>query len=76
MQGVLYIQTPNNVSFSGNTNIQGVIVVENNPRAARRGNSLSFSGNVSAQGPDTLPASYGSCQISRVPSCSLPHSRR
>jgi hypothetical protein len=30
-QGVLYIETPNKVTFNGNANIQGVIVTQNNP---------------------------------------------
>jgi hypothetical protein len=56
VQGVLYIQTPNNVTFGGNLTIQGVIVVQNDPTGGTAGNALNFSGNVSASSINTLPA--------------------
>jgi hypothetical protein len=56
VQGVLYIQTPNNVTFGGNLTIQGVIVVQNDPTGGTAGNALNFSGNVAATSISTLPA--------------------
>jgi hypothetical protein len=53
---VLYIQTPNNVTFSGNLTVQGAIVVENDPKGGTAGNSLTFGGNVSATSISTLPS--------------------
>ncbi len=57
--GVLYVQTPNRVTFGGNVSIQGVIVVQNNPTGDITTNQLNFNGNVSATGVDTLPDTYG-----------------
>lgn len=56
VQGVLYIKTPNRVSFSGPTTIQGAIVVENNPQGTDATNLLSFTNKVTIQGMNTLPA--------------------
>jgi len=57
--GVLYIEAPNNVTFGGNLNVQGLIVVQNNPPGDLTTNSISFNGTVSTQGVSTLPSSYG-----------------
>ena len=54
VQGVLYIKTPNKVTFSGGCIIQGCVVVENNPQGTS--NTMTFSGGVTAQSIDTLPA--------------------
>jgi cytoskeletal protein CcmA (bactofilin family) len=54
IQGVLYVQSPNKVSFSGNLTITGCIVVANNPTGSA--NTLNFSGNVHAASISTLPA--------------------
>jgi hypothetical protein len=58
IQGVIYIETPNQVSFTGGVTIQGVIVVQNgavnNPSNP---NTIRFGGNVTHQGVETLPNS-------------------
>jgi len=54
IQGVLYVESPNKVSFSGNCTIAGCIVVADNPTGTT--NALTFSGNVSASSISTLPA--------------------
>jgi hypothetical protein len=54
VQGVLYIQTPNKVTFSGSCTIQGCVIVEDNPQGTS--NSLTFGGGVTAQSISTLPA--------------------
>lgn len=59
IQGVLYIETPNKVTFKGNAAIQGCIVTQNNPTGNISTNTLSFLGNVSVQSVDTLPESFG-----------------
>jgi Tfp pilus assembly protein PilX len=56
IKGVLYIMTPCSVTFQNALNIQGCIVVENNPKGDITKNLLSFTGQVTAQGIDTLPA--------------------
>ena len=55
IQGVLYIETPNNITFNGNVNVQGVIVTQNNPLGNLSTNILNFSGNVTATPVNTLP---------------------
>jgi hypothetical protein len=59
IKGVLYIEAPNKVEFGGNANIQGVIVVQNNPSGTLASNIIDFQGTVSATGVQTLPESYG-----------------
>jgi hypothetical protein len=59
IQGVLYIEAPNKVTFGGSVNVQGVIVTQNNPLGNLSTNILNFSGNVTAQPVDTLPESFG-----------------
>jgi hypothetical protein len=46
INGVLYVKAPNRVSFTGNTVINGAIVVENNVAYDPTRNSISFGGNV------------------------------
>jgi hypothetical protein len=51
VNGLLYIESPNAVSFSGNATINGVIVFENKGSSAV--NSLDFKGNVT---PTMIPS--------------------
>jgi hypothetical protein len=55
LRGVVYIETPNQITFSGGVTIQGVIVVQNNPTGDPTTNTIKFSGNVTHQGVETLP---------------------
>jgi hypothetical protein len=48
--GVLYIETPNKVTFTGGVTINGVIVVQNNPTGDVTTNTIKFGGNVSHAG--------------------------
>ena len=51
INGVMLIQAPNNVTFTGNTTITGVIVSQTGssaPAFNATSNTISFSGNVSA----------------------------
>jgi hypothetical protein len=59
IQGVLYIETPNKVTFNGNTTVQGVIVTQNNPIGNLTTNTITFKGNTSVTGVETLDASFG-----------------
>lgn len=52
--GVLYIETPNNVTFSGGVTVNGVIVVQNNPTGDTSTNTMTFRGNVAHNGVETL----------------------
>jgi hypothetical protein len=57
IQGVVFIETPNQIRFTGGVTIQGVIVVQNNPTGDVTTNSIHFGGNVTHQGVETLPNS-------------------
>jgi hypothetical protein len=65
VRGVLYIEGSNVIDFSGNSNLQAVIVTANDaPLPAISGgvitnNIISFSGSVAAQSVASLPASFG-----------------
>jgi hypothetical protein len=50
INGILYIESPNQVTFRGNATINGIIVFENKGNASV--NSLDFKGNVT---PTTIP---------------------
>ncbi len=55
IQGVLWIQSPNKVSFGGNLTITGVIVVDNNTTFNAATNQINFTGSVRASGVQNLP---------------------
>lgn len=59
IRGVLYIEKPNQVSFAGGVNIQGVIVTRDAGDNMYKTDTISFNGNVSSQGVETLPDSDG-----------------
>lgn len=60
INGVLWIQAPNVVSFRGNCTINGVIVCDTNGPFDPANNQLSFAGNVSATPVQNLdPNVYG-----------------
>ncbi|HSI35944.1 MAG: hypothetical protein ACAI43_10750 [Phycisphaerae bacterium] len=55
MTGVIYIETPNKITFTGGVTVQGVIVVQNNPTGDISSNEIKFGGNVLHQGVESLP---------------------
>jgi len=57
IRGVVYVETPNQITFTGSVTIQGVVVVQNNPTGTTATNSITFTGNVTHQGVETLPDS-------------------
>lgn len=59
INGVLYIETPNVVDFSGNADITGVIVGDGDYTDNSETNQLVFRGNVSSSSVAELPESYG-----------------
>ncbi len=54
IQGVVYIEAPNNVRFEGQTTLRGMIVTEPNV-AAVDNCQIHFAGHVDAYGVETLP---------------------
>jgi hypothetical protein len=58
IQGVVYVETPNKITFTGGVIIQGVIVVMNGAaNDPNNPNTIKFGGNVTHQGVETLPDS-------------------
>jgi len=55
INGIVYVEAPNNVRFNGNLVINGFIVTEDGGSLPLSGNQLTFSGNVSVPGVDALP---------------------
>ena len=55
INGILYIEAPNDVKFSGNVVINGFIVTSDGSSLPLSGNQLTFTGNVSVPGVDALP---------------------
>jgi hypothetical protein len=60
LKGVIYVQTPNRITFNGNASIQGVIVTDTENQVGNLNtNTISFSGSFDAKGVETLDPSYG-----------------
>ena len=60
INGVLYIQSPNVVTFKGNATINGVIVTDTTGSYDGVNNQINFGGTVSASPISTLnPATFG-----------------
>lgn len=55
LQGVVYIEQPNQVSFTGNLSITGLIVTQDAGDNAYTTNTIKFTGNTSSQGVSSLP---------------------
>ncbi len=55
LRGVLYIEAPNVVTFTGGVNITGTIVTDGDPGDNSGTNRLSFSGNVVGNSVSQLP---------------------
>ena len=56
IQGVIYIETPNKVTFDHNLTIQGVIVQQNDGTGDTTANQITFNSNTTLTGVETLPA--------------------
>lgn len=54
VQGILFIESPNTVTFRGNFNLQGILVFASSPNGENSSDLLDFRGNVSQQ---PLPSS-------------------
>ena len=59
IDGVLYVETPNVVSFSGDCVIRGIIVSQTPYLGSPATNILKFAGQVTSHDASTLDASYG-----------------
>jgi hypothetical protein len=57
--GVLYVETPNILTFSGTCTLRGVIASQTPPTGSLATNVLRFSGQATAFDASTLDASFG-----------------
>jgi hypothetical protein len=56
IQGVVFIETPNQITFTGGVTIQGVIVVDQSQyNGTVNTNTIRFGGNITHQGVETIP---------------------
>ena len=56
VQGVVYVEAPNVVTFDNNVVVRGAIVVQNDPPGSPAINKIVFNSNVRLYSMDTLPA--------------------
>ena len=56
INGVVYIQSPNKVTFQGDITLTGVIVCDKPATPSLTANQVIFSGNVTTYGVENLPA--------------------
>lgn len=54
IQGVLYVESPNKVTFSGRATVRGTIVMQDHA-VGQPANEIAFAGNVQAYDMSTLP---------------------
>jgi Tfp pilus assembly protein PilX len=59
MMGVIFIETPNVVTFSGNVNITGIIVGNGDVTDNSGTNRIDFMGTVNSSSVSNLPAEFG-----------------
>lgn len=57
--GVVYIETPNVVTFTGGTSVTGIVVGNGNPNDDSGTNQIIFRGNVSSRSVIELSGEYG-----------------
>ncbi|MFO8014921.1 MAG: pilus assembly PilX N-terminal domain-containing protein [Phycisphaerae bacterium] len=55
LYGVVYVESPNTVTFNGNTNLCGMVVCEEPTVENYNSNKLTFNGNLTASGVEYLP---------------------
>jgi hypothetical protein len=55
LEGIVFIETPNVVTFAGSTNVMGIIVGDGNMNDNSGTNQIVFLGNVSSQSVSQLP---------------------
>ncbi len=71
IRGVLYIAQPNNVKFTGNADITGMIVTDDAGDGVYDQNKITFTGNVTSQGVETLPAESKFAKLREMPGSML-----
>jgi hypothetical protein len=63
VRGIVFIESPNVVQFTGNADITGIIIGEGNLAFPSDENQLIFRGNVSSQSVSGLDAAFGDLRL-------------
>ena len=71
VNGVLYIQSPNKVSFAGKATINGVIVTDDPGPDGTEHNNIKFSGQTTLNGVESLPDEPEFAALRNLPGTSL-----
>jgi hypothetical protein len=67
LQGVVFVETPNNVTFNGHASITGVIVTQDAGHDNTANNSIRFNGTSDANGVENLPDAPEFAAIKAMP---------
>ncbi|MBL7132993.1 MAG: hypothetical protein ISS78_02740 [Phycisphaerae bacterium] len=67
LNGVTFVEQPNDVQFTGNINITGVIVTEDAGDGAYESNKITFTGNTTVRGVEQLPDSPEYAELKQMP---------
>ncbi len=71
VQGVVFIEVPNTVQFTGNLNLTGVIVTEDAGDDAYTTNTIRFTGNTTLRGVEELPNTSEFAELRQMPGSSI-----
>ncbi len=71
IRGVVYIEQPNTVKFTGNLNLTGVIITEDAGDDAYDTNTIQFTGNMNTAGVEALPDEAPFTQLRQMPGSML-----
>ena len=67
INGVLFVEQPNDVQFTGNVSITGVIVTEDPGDGPSSDSQLKFAGSVTSQGVESLPEEPQFADLRQMP---------
>jgi hypothetical protein len=71
LKGVVFIETPNQIHFSGNLNMTGVLVTQDAGEGNYQSNTIKFSGNTTVRGVEQLPDEPQFAQLKELPGAFL-----
>jgi Tfp pilus assembly protein PilX len=67
VQGVVFVETPNQVTFAGNLNLTGVVVTQDAGDNAYTTNTINFTGNTTTAGVASLPNTTAFATLRTMP---------
>jgi hypothetical protein len=71
LKGVVFIETPNVVRFTGNLNFTGVVVTQNAGAGQTAANAIRFLGNTTSAGVESLPDTAEFHDLRQMPGSAL-----